>query len=68
MNKKDTIMFIKRRIRTLAEQARRQPETASVAYGYIEQARRWAVQHGVAELETATREAKNFIITVGGAA
>ena len=68
MNKKDTIAFIKRRVRTLAEQARKQPETASVAYGYMEQARRWAVQNGVAELVTATREAKDFIITVGGAA
>ena len=68
MNKKDTIAFIKRRIRTLAEQARRQPETAQAAYGYMEQARRWAVLHGLADLVAATRDAKDFIITVGGAA
>ena len=68
MNKKDTIGFIKRRIRTLAEQARRKPETAQAAYGYMEQARRWAVRHGLADLVTATREAKDFIITISGKA
>lgn len=64
MNKKDTIKFLKRRIRTLAEQARRHPETAHVAYGYIEQVRVWARRNRNADLVTATREAKDYIIEV----
>ena len=67
MSKKETIAFIKRRIRTLAEQARRRPETAYVAYGYMEQARIWAARNRVADLVTATREAKDYILLVGGA-
>lgn len=65
MKKHDAITFIKRRIRTLAEQARRQPETAQAAYGYFEQARRWARRNRNADLVSAILDAKEYIVGTG---
>lgn len=62
MSKKNTINFLKRRIRIIAEQARKQPETAQTAYRYMEQVRIWARRNRSTDLVTATREAKNYII------
>lgn len=64
MNKNQTATFIKRRIRNMAFQARKNPQTAVSAYGYFERARLWARRHGDADLEKAVREAKDFILGV----
>lgn len=64
MNRIDTIKFLKRRTRILAEQARRHPETAQMAYGYLEQVRLWSRRNRNDDLAAATREAKNHIIGV----
>ena len=64
MSKKDTVSLLKRRIRTLAVEARRQPETAQMVYGYLEQVRRWARRNRAASLVTMTREAKDYILEV----
>ena len=67
MSRKDTISLLKRRVRTLAVQARRQPETAQMVYGYLEQVRRWARRNSASSLVVATREAKNYILEVAHA-
>lgn len=64
MNKKDTISFLKRRIRILAEQTRRHPGTAQMAYAYMERVRVWATRNRNADLIAATREAKDYILGV----
>ena len=64
MTTNQAISFIRRRIRVVAEQARRQPETAQSAYRYFELVRRWATRNGIADLADATREAKDYIIEV----
>ena len=62
MNTKDTIAFIKCRVRKLVVQARLQPETCHMARGYMNRVFLWAMGRHDAGLMAFVTEQEELII------